>query len=124
MTAAGSVPSFGDRKCYQLPVTGGGLARRAIQRDLAEGADAIMVKPAMWFMDVIKDAKQLAPDVPICAYQVSGEFAALHAAANAGIYDLKQATLESFDCLIRAGTGFILTYFCEQILMEGWLDQN
>jgi len=120
--AAGSAPSFGNRKCYQLPVGGRGLARRAIQRDLKEGADAIMVKPATWFMDIISDAKDIARDVPIACYQVSGEFAMIHAAAEKGVFDLRAAATESLDGLLRAGANIVLTYFTEQILMEGWLD--
>ena len=120
--AAGSAPSFGDRKCYQLPATARGLARRAITRDLREGADGIMVKPAGWFLDVVSDAKEIARDVPISAYQVSGEFAMIHAAANAGVFDLKAAALESLEAILRAGAGTIVTYFTDQILMEGWLD--
>jgi porphobilinogen synthase len=121
--AAGSAPSFGDRKCYQLPSTARGLARRAIQRDLNEGADGIMVKPAGWFLDVLSDAKEIARDVPISCYQVSGEFAMIHAAAEKGVFDLKAAALESLQGMLRAGAGTILTYFTEQILMEGWLDE-
>ncbi|KAI5813583.1 hypothetical protein BZA77DRAFT_321187 [Pyronema omphalodes] len=121
--AAGSAPSFGDRKCYQLPPSARGLARRAIQRDLREGADGIMVKPAGWFLDIVSDAKEIARDVPISCYQVSGEFAMIHAAAEKGVFDLKQAALESLEGMMRAGANTILTYFCEQILKEGWLDQ-
>ena len=68
--AAGSCPSFGDRKCYQLPPGGRGLARRAIVRDVNEGADVIMVKPASQYLDIISDAKELAKDMPIAAYMV------------------------------------------------------
>jgi len=121
--AAGSAPSFGDRKCYQLPATAKGLARRAIQRDLREGADGIMVKPAGWFLDVVSDAKEIARDVPISCYQVSGEFAMIHAAAEKGVFDLKQAAMECLEGMLRAGAGTILTYFTEQILREKWLDQ-
>ena len=83
-----------------------------------------MVKPATWFMDIISDAKEIAKDVPICCYQVSGEFAMIHAAAEKGVFDLKAAALESLDGLVRAGSGFVLTYFTEQILKEGWLDDR
>ncbi|KAL7274644.1 Aminolevulinate dehydratase [Rhizina undulata] len=121
--AAGSAPSFGDRRCYQLPVTGRGLARRAIIRDLDEGADAIMVKPASAFLDIISDAAEIAKNVPIATYQVSGEFAMIHAAAEKGVFDLKAMTLESLDGILRAGATIILSYFTEQILNEGWLDQ-
>ncbi|KAH0827407.1 hypothetical protein J3R83DRAFT_4063 [Lanmaoa asiatica] len=101
--AAGSAPSFGDRKCYQLPPTAKGLARRAIvsgissesgQRDVIEGADIIMVKPALPYLDIIADAAQLAADHPIACYQVSGEFAMVHAGAKAGVYDLKAMAFE------------------------------
>ena len=123
--AAGSAPSFsGDRKCYQLPSVGRGLARRAIRRDLGEGADGIMVKPAGWFLDVLSDAKDIAKDVPIFCYQVSGEYAMIHAAADKGVFDLKTAALESLNGMLRAGANTILTYFTEQILMEGWLDEE
>ncbi|KAI5840696.1 hypothetical protein DFP73DRAFT_633603 [Morchella snyderi] len=121
--AAGSAPSFGDRKCYQLPVTGRGLARRAILRDLAEGADAIMVKPSSAFLDIISDAADLAKNVPIATYQVSGEFAMIHAAAEKGVFDLKEMAMQTLDGILRAGATIVLSYFTEQILNEGWLDQ-
>lgn len=121
--AAGSAPSFGDRKCYQLPPTGRGLARRAIIRDLAEGADAIMVKPSTAYLDVISDAAEIARNVPVATYQVSGEFAMIHAAAEKGVFSLKTMALDTLDGILRAGATIILSYFTEQILNEGWLDQ-
>lgn len=117
--AAGSTPSFGDRKCYQLPPVGRGLARRAIIRDVAEGADIIMVKPASNFLDIISDAKELAKDMPIAAYQVSGEFAMIHAAAKAGVFDLKEMALESTQGILRAGAGIVISYFTPEFL--DWL---
>ncbi|KAG6833561.1 Aminolevulinate dehydratase [Tephrocybe sp. NHM501043] len=117
--AAGSVPSFGNRKCYQLPVTGRGLARRAILRDVGEGADIIMVKPALPYLDIIADAGQLASDHPIACYQVSGEFAMVHAGAAAGVYDLKTMAFETVESMIRAGATLILTYFTPDFL--DWL---
>lgn len=119
--AAGSVPSFGDRKCYQLPPGGRGLARRAIQRDIAEGADAIMVKPAGAYLDIISDAKELGRDMPIAAYQVSGEFAMLHAGAKAGVFDLQAMVMESMQGILRAGANIVVTYFAPELLE--WLDQ-
>ncbi|KAF9024834.1 tetrapyrrole biosynthesis, porphobilinogen synthase, partial [Hymenopellis radicata] len=101
--AAGSAPSFGDRKCYQLPPSAKGLARRAIQRDAAEGADIIMVKPALPYLDIIADAAQLTPDHPLACYQVSGEYAMVVAGARAGVYDLRTMAFESVDSMIRAG---------------------
>lgn len=121
--AAGSAPSFGDRQCYQLPPQARGLARRAIHRDLREGADGIMVKPGSWFLDIVSDAKAIAGDVPVSVYQVSGEFAMIHAAADRGVFDLRQAATQSLEGMLRAGAGTILTYFTEQILREGWLDE-
>ncbi|CAK7204496.1 Aminolevulinate dehydratase [Sporothrix eucalyptigena] len=118
--AAGSCPSFGDRKCYQLPPGGRGLARRAIVRDINEGADVIMVKPAGQYLDIISDAKELGKDLPIAAYQVSGEFAMLHAAAKAGVFDLKTAAMEAHDSILRAGATIIVSYFTPELL--DWLD--
>ncbi|TDL25939.1 tetrapyrrole biosynthesis, porphobilinogen synthase [Rickenella mellea] len=119
--AAGSAPSFGNRKCYQLPPAGKGLARRAIQRDVAEGADIIMVKPALPYLDIIADAAQLAPDHPLACYQVSGEYAMVCAGATAGVYDLRTMAFESVDSMIRAGATLILSYFTPQFL--DWLDE-
>jgi porphobilinogen synthase len=117
--AAGSVPSFGDRKCYQLPPGGRGLARRAMTRDLAEGADILMVKPAGMYLDIISDAKEIGKDVPVAAYQVSGEFAMLHAAAKAGVFDLKTAAFESMEGILRAGATIVISYFVPEFL--DWL---
>jgi porphobilinogen synthase len=118
--AAGSCPSFGDRKCYQLPPGGRGLARRAIRRDVDEGADVIMVKPASSYLDIISDAKQLAGDLPIAAYQVSGEYAMIHAGAKAGVFDLKTMAFESTEGILRAGAGIVVSYFTPEFLQ--WLD--
>lgn len=117
--AAGSCPSFGDRKCYQLPPGGRGLARRAIKRDIGEGADIIMVKPASSYLDIISDAKELGKDLPIAAYQVSGEFAMIHAGAKAGVFDLKTMALESTQGILRAGAGIVVSYFTPEFL--DWL---
>ncbi|KAK4241331.1 hypothetical protein C8A03DRAFT_12400 [Achaetomium macrosporum] len=118
--AAGSAPSFGDRRCYQLPPGGRGLARRAIVRDINEGADIIMVKPAGQYLDIISDAKELGRDLPIAAYQVSGEFAMIHAAAKAGVFDLKTMAFESTEGILRAGATIIISYFVPEFL--DWLD--
>ncbi|KAM0287521.1 hypothetical protein ACHAQH_000475 [Verticillium albo-atrum] len=117
--AAGSVPSFGDRKCYQLPPGGRGLARRAITRDINEGADIIMVKPASQYLDIISDAKELGRDLPVAAYQVSGEFAMIHAGAKAGVFDLKTMAFESTEGILRAGATIIVSYFTPDFL--DWL---
>ena len=120
--AAGSAPSQGDRKAYQLPPSGAGLGRRAVLRDLAEGADAIMVKPANAYLDIISETARIAPDVPIAAYQVSGEFAMIHAGANAGVYDLKLMAFESSESILRAGARIILSYFTPDFL--DWLSET
>ncbi|KAF8119785.1 hypothetical protein EV363DRAFT_1379593 [Boletus edulis] len=114
--AAGSAPAFGDRKCYQLPSDAKGLARRAIQRDVTEGADIIMVKPSLPYLDIIADAAQLAVDHPIACYQVSGEFAMVHAGARAGVYDLKALAFETTESMVRAGATLILSYFTPEFL--------
>ena len=118
--AAGSCPSFGDRKCYQLPPGGRGLARRAIRRDIDEGADIIMVKPASAYLDIISDAKEIGKDLPIAAYQVSGEFAMIHAAAKAGVFDMKEMALESLQGILRAGATIVVTYWAP--VMLDWLE--
>lgn len=118
--AAGSCPSFGDRKCYQLPPGGRGLARRAIHRDIAEGADIIMVKPASSYLDIISDAKSIGKDMPVAAYQVSGEFAMIHAGAKAGVFDLKSMAFESTEGILRAGATIIVSYFVPEFL--DWLN--
>lgn len=118
--AAGSCPSFGDRRCYQLPPGGRGLARRAIVRDIGEGADIIMVKPATQYLDIISDAKEIGKDMPVAAYHVSGEYAMVHAAAAAGVFDLKTMAFEATEGMLRAGASIIVSYFTPQFL--DWLD--
>ncbi|RKP37303.1 delta-aminolevulinic acid dehydratase [Dimargaris cristalligena] len=118
--AAQSSPTFGDRKCYQLPPGARGLARRAILRDMQEGADAIMVKPGMPYLDIVRDAKELCPDRPIAIYQVSGEFAMLYHAGEQGVMDLKTSVLESLACFQRAGATVVITYFTPELL--DWME--
>lgn len=119
--AAGSAPSFGDRKCYQFPPNAKGLARRAIRRDTEEGADIIMVKPALPYLDIISEASHIAPDHPLACYQVSGEYAMIYAGAEAGVYDLRAMAFECCESMLRAGATIILTYFTPQFL--DWLEQ-
>jgi porphobilinogen synthase len=118
--AAGSAPSFGNRKCYQLPPAARGLARRALVRDANEGADIIMVKPAMPYLDIIADAARLTPDHPLACYQVSGEYAMIVAGAEKGVYELKTMAFESVESMVRAGATLILSYFTPQFL--DWLN--
>lgn len=117
---AGSAPSHGDRKLYQLPSGGSGLARRALVRDIDEGADAFIVKPSTFYLDVVKEAAIICNDFPLCVYQVSGEYAMLHAAADKGVVDLKAIAFESHHGFLRAGARLMISYFTPEFLE--WLD--
>jgi porphobilinogen synthase len=108
--AADCAPRFGDRAGYQMDPRNGREALAEIAADVAEGADAVMVKPAGPYLDVIAAARARF-DAPIAAYQVSGEYAALHAAAARGWIDLRRAALESLTGIARAGADVIVTYF-------------
>ena len=110
--AADSAPQFGDRKTYQMDGANLREAMREIELDLAEGADMILMKPAMPYLDVVREARQRV-DVPIGAYQVSGEYSMLHAAFEKGWLDRDRATLESLLGIRRAGADFIVTYFAK-----------
>ena len=90
-------------------------------RDVQEGADIVMVKPAMPYLDMLSDARELAPDHPLACYQVSGEYAMLHAAANAKVGDLRAIVEESMTSMLRAGASLILTYFTPELLK--WIDE-
>lgn len=117
---AESAPSHGDRKLYQLPSGGAGLARRALLRDIDEGADAFIVKPSTFYLDVVKEASVICKDYPLCVYQVSGEYAMLHAAAEKGVVDLRAIAFESHEGFLRAGARLIISYFTPEFLE--WLD--
>ena len=110
--AAESTPQFGDRRSYQMDPANGREAMREIELDLEEGADMIMVKPAMPYLDVIRQARDRF-EVPLGAYQVSGEFSMLVAAIQRGWLDRDRAMLESLTSIRRAGADFILTYFAK-----------
>jgi porphobilinogen synthase len=110
--AAESAPQFGDRRSYQMDPANGREALREIELDLEEGADMIMVKPAMPYLDIIRQARQLF-DVPLGGYQVSGEFSMIIAAAANGWLDLERTMLESLTSIRRAGADFTLTYFAK-----------
>lgn len=120
--AANSAPAFGDRRCYQLPPNARRLARRAIKRDMEEGADCIMVKPGMPYLDIVREAAEIAADYPISVYQVSGEYSMLYHASKAGVFDLKSIVMESMTGFIRAGATIILTYYTPELLT--WLDED
>jgi porphobilinogen synthase len=108
--AADSAPQFGDRRGYQMDPANGREAMREIELDLEEGADMIMIKPAMPYLDLIRQARDRF-DVPISAYQVSGEYSMIMAAAQNGWIDEERAMVESLTSIRRAGADFILTYF-------------
>ena len=110
--AAGSAPQFGDRKSYQMDGANLREAMREIDLDLEEGADMILMKPAMPYLDVIRAARERI-DAPIGAYQVSGEYSMLQAAFQKGWLDPARAILESLAGIRRAGAGFIVTYFAK-----------
>ena len=110
--AADSAPQFGDRKTYQMDGANLREAMREIDLDLEEGADMILMKPAMPYLDVIRAARERV-DVPIGAYQVSGEYSMLQAAFEKGWLDRDRATLESLLGIRRAGADFIVTYFAK-----------
>jgi porphobilinogen synthase len=111
--AADSAPQFGDRRSYQMDGANLREAMREIETDLAEGADMVMVKPAMPYLDVIAAARERF-DVPIAAYQVSGEYAMIQAAAQNGWVDGERVMMESLISIRRAGAGTILTYFAKE----------
>ncbi|XP_014289510.1 delta-aminolevulinic acid dehydratase [Halyomorpha halys] len=114
--AAKSAPSFGDRKCYQLPPGSAGLAHRAVERDVEEGADMLMVKPGLPYLDILKSTKEKFPNHPLFVYQVSGEYAMIYHAAKAGAVDFQKAVEETMTSFRRAGADCIITYFTPQIL--------
>ncbi len=111
--AAGSAPSFGDRKSYQMDFANSREAIREVAQDIEEGADIVMVKPALPYLDIIAKLKQKF-DVPIAAYQVSGEYAMIMSAAQNGWLDERRAMLESLMAIKRAGADMILTYFAKE----------
>ncbi len=111
--AAESAPAFGDRRAYQMDPANGDEAIREITLDVAEGADIIMVKPALAYLDVIRRAKEEF-DLPLAAYNVSGEFAMVKAAAQMGWIDGERAMMESLTAIRRAGADIIITYFAPE----------
>jgi porphobilinogen synthase len=110
--AADSAPQFGDRRSYQMDGANLREAMREIDQDIAEGADMILMKPAMPYLDVIREARQRY-DLPMGAYQVSGEYSMLHAAFQRGWLEQERAMMESLTSIRRAGADFIVTYFAK-----------
>jgi porphobilinogen synthase len=112
--AAESAPQFGDRKAYQMDPANADEAIREMSLDVSEGADIIMVKPALAYLDIICRAKQEF-DLPIAAYNVSGEYSMIKAAAQLGWLDEEKAMLESLTAIKRAGADIIITYFAPEV---------
>jgi porphobilinogen synthase len=119
--AAGSTPSFGDRKSYQMDPANGREAMRELELDAREGADILMVKPAITSLDLLARARDRF-DLPLAAYQVSGEAAMIDAASERGWIDRRGAVLESLTSIARAGAHVIVTYFAADA--AGWLNQT
>ena len=114
--AAESAPQFGDRRSYQMdPAADAEQAIREIELDLAEGADVVMVKPALAYLDIIRLAHDRFPGVPLAAYNVSGEFSMVKAAAERGWIDEQAVAMESLIAIHRAGASIILTYWAKDV---------
>lgn len=114
--ATNNAPEFGDRRAYQLPPGSRGLAMKAVERDISQGADFVMVKPGGPYLDIVRDICERHPDIPIAVYQVSGEYAMLKVAASANIIDLNRSVTEMLTAYRRAGATIIISYFTPSIL--------
>lgn len=112
--AADSAPKFGDRKTYQMDPANSDEAIREVALDVEEGADIVMVKPALGYLDIIRRVKETFP-VPVAAYSVSGEYAMIKAASAAGAIDEERAVFEVLTCIKRAGADMIITYFARDV---------
>lgn len=114
--AAHSAPQFGDRKSYQMDPANRKEALKEVQQDIAEGADIVIVKPALPYLDILWQVKQQV-NVPVCVYQVSGEYAMIKAAEQMNWIDGKKVAMESLIALKRAGADMIITYFAKDFAM-------
>ena len=119
--AADSAPAFGDRRGYQMEPGNGREAMREMALDIAEGADILLVKPALPGLDLIAAARGRF-DIPIAAYQVSGEFAMIAAAAERGWIDGRRVTTEAVTAIVRAGAGMVITYAAADL--ASWLREE
>lgn len=118
--AADSAPGFGDRKTYQMDPANGREALREIEEDILEGADMVMVKPALAYLDVIKSAREKF-DLPLVVYNVSGEYSMVKAAVQNGWIDEKKIVMENMIAMKRAGADIIITYHAVDV--AGWLEE-
>ena len=118
--AAGSAPQFGDRRAYQMDMRNAIEAEREVALDMEEGADIVMVKPALSYLDIIYRTKEIA-DVPVCAYNVSGEYSMVKGAASLGLADERAMTLEVLTSIFRAGADMVISYHTREVLEKGWI---
>jgi porphobilinogen synthase len=118
--AAGSTPAFGDRRSYQMDPANGDEAVREAQLDVEEGADIVVVKPALPYLDVIRRVK-VATGMPVATYNVSGEYAMVKAAAAAGYIDERAVVLETLTSIRRAGADVVITYHAKDAAR--WLSE-
>ena len=118
--AAGSTPAFGDRKTYQMDPRNSREAIREILQDEKEGADAVMVKPALAYLDVISAVRK-ATSLPLAAYNVSGEYSMVKAAAAAGYIDEGRVVAENLTAMFRAGADIVVSYHAKEALEKGWI---
>lgn len=114
--AAMGAPQFGDRKSYQMNPANSAEALRESALDVDEGADMLMVKPAGFYLDIIYKLKQHFSEIPLCAYQVSGEYSMIKIAAAQGLINEDQAIIESLTAIKRAGADFIISYFAKDVV--------
>jgi len=114
--ATNNAPEFGDRRAYQLPPGSRALAIKAVKRDIEQGADFVMVKPAGPYLDIVRDISERHPEIPIAVYQVSGEYSMLKVAAGAGVLDLNLALREMLTAFRRSGATIIISYFTPELL--------
>ncbi|MEK0184699.1 porphobilinogen synthase, partial [Microcoleus anatoxicus] len=114
--ALDSAPKFGDKKTYQMDAANAKEALKEVALDIAEGADIVMVKPALAYLDIICQVRQ-ATNLPVAAYNVSGEYAMVKAAAQLGWIDEKRIILETLTSIKRAGADLILTYFAKEVAL-------
>jgi porphobilinogen synthase len=118
--AAGSAPQSGDRRSYQMDPRNVREALREVRSDIEEGADAVMVKPALAYLDVVRAVRALT-DLPLACYNVSGEYAMVKAAAEAGLVEEAAVVRENLMAMARAGADWIITYHARDALRRGWL---
>ncbi len=120
--AAGSAPSFGDRRSYQMDFRNAREAEMEVLLDLEEGADMVMVKPALAYLDIIRRVRELV-NVPLFAYNVSGEYSMVKAAAREGFGDERRLVTEILTAIFRAGADSIISYHTRDIFVNGWLNE-